>query len=176
MGVDHHFHTHYTKRHQGVNGFFKWTAIQTLGALPGRVWQEQGARRAGRRCRIGGPGEKRVSRIAGMWRNAAVKNASKGAWQSITGMRGQGCVISTARKGGDASATGRLEAESSGSRLWRANGEPDVMSKQPRSALWWSGILQQMINVALELFHLGQELGPRNFFQFQQEHGELCQR
>src|ERR1035441_3584163 len=73
------------------------------------------------------------------------------ACQSITGMRGQACVISTARKGRDASATGMLEAESSGSRLRRGKGEPDVMSKQPRSALRWPGILQQMINVALEV-------------------------
>jgi hypothetical protein len=33
-----------------------------------------------------------------------------------------------------------------------------------------------MINIALELFDLGQEFRLRSFFQFQQEHGELSQR
>ena len=50
------------------------------------------------------------------------------------------------------------------------------LTKANRGALWRSGILQQMIDVALELFHLGQEFGPRNFLHLQQEHGELSQR
>jgi hypothetical protein len=94
-------------------------------------------------------------------------------WDARSGMRDQ---YRKEGKGRDASATGMLEAESSGSRLRRAKGEPDVMSKQPRSALRWPGILQQMINVALELFHLGQEFGLRSVLHLQQEHGELCQR
>jgi hypothetical protein len=74
-----------------------------------------------------------------------------------------------------------LGAESSRSRLQPANREPDAYSKANRSkanrtTLWRSGILQQMINIAPELFHLGQEFGPRRFLHLQQEHGELGQR
>src|ERR1035438_2767599 len=56
---------------------------------------------------LGGEGESH------RWNAAECGNqkCKRGAWQSITGMRGQACVISTARKGRDASATGMLEAE-----------------------------------------------------------------
>ena len=121
------------------------------------------------------PWDGRESRNAGVRRNAAIKNASRGLainqWDAQSGMREQYRQEGKGRVG-----DGIVEAESSGSLLRRANCEPDVMSKQPRSALRWSGILQQMINIALELFHLGQEFGPRSFLHLQQEHGELSQR
>lgn len=60
----------------------------TGGRCRGEFGRDGGARRAGRRCRIVGPWEGRVSRIAGMRRNAAIKNASGGL-----GNQSLGCAV-----------------------------------------------------------------------------------
>jgi hypothetical protein len=58
----------------------------------------------------------------------------------------------------------------------RTNSEPGAYRNTNPLILWRSGILQKLINVALDLLHLGQEFGARSLIQLQQDYGELRQR
>src|ERR1700680_1612727 len=139
-----------------------WTAIQTVGGGPAAL-QEHGAPREAVRAAMGGCGGGSRSGVAGergrgnrRWMREGERSAP--GRQCGSGWESFGSRIAACRKLQN-EVRPRTSDHALTSSLAHAGNQP------PGQILWRSGILQKLINVALDLFHLGQEFGARSLVQ-----------